>query len=183
MKRVKLKAKDMARLIENPNIKAFMDMIAWAEGTSTCMQTMDDGYDIEVGGSRFESYAEHPFEHRPPLLINKAKNLRSTAAGRYQILRRFWDHYAIIYGLTDFSPTSQDIVCVVMIRECKAYGDIVSGRIEAAIKKCSSRWASLPGNDYQQPKKRLEDLVNVWEGYGGSKRVEPVIVGQSLSVR
>ena len=35
----------------NPNLKAFLDMIAFAEGTSTSPATRRNGYDVIVTGS------------------------------------------------------------------------------------------------------------------------------------
>lgn len=62
---------------------AFLDTIAFSEGTD---KDADDGYssgyDIVVGGGTFEHYASHPH-----ILVNLPKlHIKSTAAGRYQIL-------------------------------------------------------------------------------------------------
>jgi muramidase (phage lysozyme) len=163
----------MARIVgENDNVKAFLDMIAWAEGTSKCLQSTDDGYDVEVGGTRFEGYDHHPFEHRAAICINKAKKLYSTAAGRYQFLRRIWDYYAVHYGIVSFRPVSQDLVAIILIRERRAYDDLVAGKIKEAIEKCSNIWASLPGNDYGQHTWPMDKLVSVWVGYGGIKCID-----------
>jgi muramidase (phage lysozyme) len=43
------------------NVLAFLDLIAWSEGTDNGRQpTRDQGYDVVVGGSLFDSYADHP---------------------------------------------------------------------------------------------------------------------------
>ncbi|WP_428003917.1 hypothetical protein [Xanthomonas oryzae] len=44
------------------NVVAFLDMVAWAEGTDKPSQpTKDHGYDVLVGGGPFDRYADHPY--------------------------------------------------------------------------------------------------------------------------
>ena len=44
----------------NPQRKAFLDMLAWSEGTDKAGQpTKNRGYDVIVGGSLFSNYADH----------------------------------------------------------------------------------------------------------------------------
>ena len=47
--------------------------------------------------------------------------LKSTGAGRYQLLSRWWDAYRKQLGLKDFSPKSQDAVALQQIGERSAY--------------------------------------------------------------
>lgn len=136
------------------NLKSFLDMIAFSEGTST-IKGSEDGYNVVVGGKLFSSYKDHP-----NITVNLPKlGIRSTAAGRYQILRRYYIHYKEQLGLPDFSPESQDKIAIQLIRECKALQDIENGNIKAAIEKCSSRWASLPGAGYGQKEHSMETLL------------------------
>lgn len=106
---------------------------------------------------------------RPPrqLIDLPRLGIKSTAAGRYQILARFFDAYKKQLGLKDFSPASQDAIAVQMIRECGALADIEAGRVSAAITKCRSRWASLPGAGYGQHENDLEMLVLAFQRSGG----------------
>lgn len=138
------------------NVRAFLDMIAWSEGTDNGRQpTMDHGYDVLVGGGLFRGYADHPRQ-----MVDLPKlGIRSTAAGRYQVLSRYYDHYKIQLKLPDFSPASQDKIALQLIRECKAMDDIKAGRIEQAALKCRSRWASLPGAGYGQHEHQMDDLI------------------------
>ena len=46
----------------------------------------------------------------------KPKNSKSTGAGRYQLLSRWWDAYRK-QRLKDFSPKSQDAVALQQIKE------------------------------------------------------------------
>lgn len=147
------------------NVCAFLDLIAWAEGTDNGIQpTSDDGYDVIVGGALFDSYADHPRRSvRLPAL-----GISSTAAGRYQILSRYWDHYRAGLGLAGgFTPENQDRVALQLIRECRALDDIRVGRIEQAIHKCRSRWASLPGAGYGQHEYQVGPLLAQYAQAGG----------------
>ncbi|VVE87545.1 glycoside hydrolase family 24 protein [Pandoraea bronchicola] len=136
------------------NVCAFLDMLAWSEFTSR-ISGSDDGYNVIVGGGLFASYADHP---RKSVWI-KRFNVWSTAAGRYQLLSRYFDVYKQQLGLTDFSPVSQDKIAIQQIRERGALADIKAGNIASAISKCRNIWASLPGAGYGQVEHALEPLL------------------------
>ena len=59
--------------------------------------------------------------------------LKSTGAGRYQLLSRWWDAYRKQLGLKDFSPKSQDAVALQQIKERGALPMIDRGDIRQAI--------------------------------------------------
>lgn len=147
------------------NVRAFLDLIAWSEGTDNGSQaTKDDGYDVVVGGGLFDSYADHPRR----LISLPSLGIKSTAAGRYQILSRYWDHYRKQLGLVGgFTPENQDRIALQLIRECKALDDIKAGRIAEAIHKCRSRWASLPGAGYGQHEHKVSNLLAAYSKAGG----------------
>jgi muramidase (phage lysozyme) len=142
-----------------PNQKAFLDMLAWSEGTAG---HGDDGYNVLVGGDLFHSYADHP--HRK---VEVQPGLWSTAAGRYQILGWVFNSYKALLGLPDFGPDSQDKIALQLIKECRACDDIENGRLDAAIAKCAHIWASLPGAGYHQPERQLTALRGAYEAAGG----------------
>ena len=146
------------------NMKAFLDMLGFSEGTDKPGQpTRNRGYDVIVGGSLFNDYSDHPRK-----LISLPKlGIKSTAAGRYQVLAKFYDAYKKQLRLPDFSPASQDAIAMQLIRECKATADIEAGRIADAIHKCRSRWASLPGAGYGQHEQKLDKLIQVYKEAGG----------------
>lgn len=132
------------------NVKFVLDTIAYAEGTSTSRYTKDDGYDVIVNGvggepKTFDDYSKHP-----GVLVQVRKDLKSTAAGRYQNLKRYADQYMIILGLKDFGPESQDLIAIRILKEQGAYEDAVAGRFTQAIEKVSNIWASLPNSPYGQ---------------------------------
>lgn len=149
------------------NVLAFLDMLAWSEGTSTSKHTRDEGYDIVVGGldspNRFSSYADHP---NVRVRVND-RGLVSTAAGRYQQLYRYWPAYKNQLGLADFTPISQDRLAIQLVRERGALDDVRAGRIVIAIEKCRNIWASLPGAGYGQREHRFDDLIAHYIAAGG----------------
>ena len=70
----------------NNQRKAFLDMLAWSEGTDNDAQkTRNHGYDVIVGGELFTDYSDHPRK-----LVTLNSKLKSTGAGRYQLLSRWW---------------------------------------------------------------------------------------------
>lgn len=144
----------------NQNLRAFLDMIAASEGTRG---HGDDGYNVIVGGDLFTGYADHPRK----LVVLNNRGLKSTAAGRYQVLARYWDVYRLLLKLPDFSPASQDAVASQMIREQGAMSDVLAGRFSMAVYKCRRIWASLPGAGYGQHENELADLRAIYVGAGG----------------
>ena len=97
--------------------KAFLDMLAWSEGTDNGRQkTRNHGYDVIVGGELFTDYSDHPRK----LVTLNPKLAKSTGAGRYQLLSRWWDAYRKQLGLV-ISPKSQDAVALQQIKERGAY--------------------------------------------------------------
>ena len=57
-------------------------MLAWSEGTDNGRQkTRNHGYDVIVGGELFTDYSDHPRK-----LVTLNPKLKSTGAGRYQLL-------------------------------------------------------------------------------------------------
>lgn len=146
------------------NVLAFLDMIAWSEGTDHPRQpSNDDGYDVVVGGGLFRGYHDHPRQ----LVSLPRLGIKSTAAGRYQLLARYWDAYRKQLALDDFSPINQDRIALQQIRERRALADIQVGRIDVAISKCRNIWASLPGAGYGQHEHRADALVAQYVAAGG----------------
>ena len=78
----------------NNQRKAFLDMLAWSEGTDNGRQkTRNHGYDVIVGGG-YLLVLDHPRK-----LVTLNPKLKSTSAGRYQLLSRWWDAYRKQLGL------------------------------------------------------------------------------------
>lgn len=155
------------------NLQAFLDTLAWSEGTSTSPATKCGGYDVIVTGvdgkpEIFADFSDHPFNKgRPSKQIN-SKGLTSNASGRYQFMLKDWAHYKAQLGLPDFGPESQDKWAIQLIKERKALPDIEAGNIESAVNKCRNIWASLPGAGYGQREHSMEELIARYKAAGGT---------------
>lgn len=145
--------------VASRNARAFLDMIAFAEGTAG---HGDDGYNVLFGYGQFDSYADHPRIYVP------FGSTSSSAAGRYQILARTWDGLRAKLGLPDFSPASQDAAALELIRERGAQNDVHAGRVPQAIEKVRKVWASLPGAGYGQPERAMSNLLAAYGRAGGT---------------
>lgn len=156
-------------LLTNPNIRRALDMIAYSEGTAN---SGDNGYNIGFGGGAFDSYADHPRRSRQFRQRDGATN-RTTAAGRYQFLQGTWDDVAKKLNLPDFSPTSQDLAAIELIRRRGALQNVLDGDFEGAIAKLGNEWASLPSapDSYQQPRRSLQDVLTM--GGGAAQQSSP----------
>jgi muramidase (phage lysozyme) len=150
----------------NPNLKAFLDTIAFSEiGPGLlALPATDNGYKVLVGSTPEHpllmlSYVTHPRIHN--------HQMDSDAAGRYQFMGRYWSHYKLQLSLPDFGPESQDRWAVQLIKECHALDDVLTGHLTIAIAKCKSRWASLPGAGYGQHENNLASLEGAYERAGG----------------
>ena len=149
------------------NISAFLDMIAVSEIGRPLLGESENGYNVIVGSTPekpdlFVSYADHPRK-----LVDLGNGLKSTAAGRYQILARYFDAYKASLGLPDFSPASQDAIATRMIHEAGADADIAAGDLYNATMKVSHLWASLPGATYGQHVNQYSDLQEAYVASGG----------------
>lgn len=152
------------------NLCAFLDMIAFAEGTARIGN--QQGYNVIVTGidgkpETFSDYSTHPFANGRKSKVINSKGLTSNASGRYQHMKKHWPHYRDLLKLPDFGPLSQDRWAIQLIKERRAIADIAAGRIPEAIAKCSNIWASFPGAGYNQPEHKLEALLKAFVAAGG----------------
>lgn len=154
----------------NANRMAFLTAIAVSEGTE---DRGDRGYNVIVGYDLFSDYSKHP---NKKVWIERIGRF-STAAGRYQILYRYWKVYKSQLHLPDFGPDSQDLIALQLIRECHALDDVDAGRFAVAIDKCKSRWASLPGAGYKQKENNIGLLISAYLGAGGTLFNPPMMGG------
>lgn len=133
-----------------PEMRAFLDTIAFAEGTSGA-----DGYNTIFTHAKFSGYSRHPAQ------LKCSGSLCSDAAGRYQFLSTTWKGL----GLGDFSPANQDKGAAILIARRGAAGDVQRGLpgLKDALRKCALEWASLPGSPYGQPTKSYSTLEGVYK--------------------
>ncbi|AQT49625.1 glycoside hydrolase family 24 protein [Burkholderia cenocepacia] len=148
------------------NRVAFLDTVAVSEIGAALLAKSDDGYNVLVGSTAsrpllFSSYVSHPN------VLNRQIRVPSTAAGRYQILTRWWRIYQVQMRLPDFGPVSQDRYALQQLREHGALPLIDAGRFREAIAKVSNVWASLPGAGYGQHENDIEHLLAAYRAAGG----------------
>lgn len=167
---VNIRRQQAESLANDPRIRAFLDTISKAEGAN---------YDTLFGGGKFADFGAHPNQRITRMLGGKP--LTSTAAGRYQFLSRTWQGLVSSLGLTDFSPRSQDLGAIELLRQRGVLDNILNGDIAGALAGANREWASLPGSPYGQPTKRAADLVRFYSSRlgaanGGSAGVMPPAV-------
>lgn len=156
------------------NVRAFLALIAWAEGTERAADPYRVCYAYK---HTIKSFADHPAvtgewrgERLPDVMCAGAglgPGCVSTAAGRYQIIKPSWLEGKRALGLRDFSPESQDRWAVWKIGKRGALDAVRDGRIEHAIDLCRAEWASLPGAGYGQPERKLAQLLDAYTDAGG----------------
>ena len=153
-----------AQDIGGAHVAAFLDMLAHAEIGRSLLAKSDDGYNVLVGGTLFDSYAHHPNKSvmLPKYKDKQGRPLWSTAAGRYQFLFWVWDDVSGVLRLSNFSPESQDRAAVLLLRRAKAYDVIRQGDVMRGIELCKRTWASLPGAGYGQPEKKFSELLKAY---------------------
>lgn len=140
--------RDLNALLEHPNVRRYLDVIAQAEGTAQHA----DPYRVAFGGSTIADLARHPGIARR-FRQTDGKTNTTTAAGKYQFLAPTWNDVAGKLGLTDFSPRAQDLGALELMRRSGSLDDVLRGDYASAIRKDGRIWASLPSSPYAQPKR------------------------------
>ncbi|WP_310611646.1 glycoside hydrolase family 104 protein [Limnohabitans sp.] len=161
MNNVSTDAPQVSDTVADKNRRAFLDMIAYSEGTSG-----PSGYLTMFGGRLMDSLEVHPHQYFT-FTNSRGEQLKTSAAGRYQFLGKTWDSLAAKLGLPDFSPESQDAAALELIRQRGALPDVDAGRLAVAVQKCAPIWASLPGAGYAQPERKLSQLAAAFADAGG----------------
>ncbi|HFE9764557.1 glycoside hydrolase family 24 protein [Acinetobacter baumannii] len=144
-------AQKYMQLLNNPNARRMLDLIASAEGVK-------HGYNTLFGNQRFDDLSGHPNIRKAFTQTDGKKNY-TTAAGRYQFLNDTWNGLSRQFGLRDFSPQSQDIGAIALLDQIGALPYVLKGDFGTAIKKSGGTWASLPSSNYAQ-NKRSWDFIN-----------------------
>ena len=97
----------------NNQRKAFLDMLAWSEELITDVRKPEIMDMTSLWAEIFADYSDHPRK-----LVTLNPKLKSTGAGRYRLLSRWWDTREQL-GLKDFSK-SQDAVALQQIKAAAA---------------------------------------------------------------
>ena len=145
----------------NNQRKAFLDMLAWSEGTDNGRQkTRNHGYDVIVGESCYWLLRS------PSQTCHARQNSISLGAGRYSFFP--------VGGM----PTASSLAWKTSLRKVRTLWHcnrlrsvallpmIDRGDIRRAIDRCSNIWASLPGAGYGQFEHKADSLI------ANSKRAE-----------
>ncbi|MBP3945116.1 glycoside hydrolase family 104 protein [Psychrobacter sp. K31L] len=148
--------KQLEQALQNPNVRKFLDLISYTEGTQ------GNGYRTAFGGGKLNSLNDHP-RYLKSFTQTDGKSNKTSAAGRYQFVSKTWDGVARQYGLRDFSPQNQDLGAVALLFQRGAIPALLKGDYQTAIKKTGDEWASLPSSNYKQ-NKRSWDNVNKFLG-------------------
>jgi len=160
---IEIKQNDIKEL----RVRAFIRMIRVGEGTSG-----KSGYEKLFGGESFTKDYSRSFNDHPNIKI-KRQGYTSSAAGAYQIMAYTWNDKSMIkirerLQIKDFTPESQDRFCVAILKykiRTNPLAIICAGKIEEAIRKCSTEWASLPTSPYGQPMKTMEESLKSYEKF------------------
>ena len=127
----------MQVLLEKPQVRAFLDVIAFAEGTDKTDDARQTGYNTMYGGN----------EANPKLMPDLYDHPKSrAAAGRYQAVGATWDEAKSLLGLFDMTPESQDIFAVYAIfkKREKVLTFLENNDFPNAVDAGSLEWASFP---------------------------------------
>lgn len=151
---------------------ATLDMLAISELTQRVIDQSDDGYNVIVGStaSNLILFPTLPdglpdYSHHPGI-FEEAED--STAAGRYQTLKRNGVYYQAFLHLPDFGPVSQDLIALQQIRECgDALALIDQGNLKQALPLFAHLWASIPGSNWGQHEQTITNLLAWYSAAGG----------------
>jgi muramidase (phage lysozyme) len=138
-------SKQYESLLNNPNVRTMLNLIAKAEGVKW-------GYNTLFGNQKIDNLTAHP-NLKKAFKQTDGKTNYTTAAGRYQFLKGTWDGLARQLGLNDFSPRSQDLGAIALLAQNGALPYVLKGDYQTAVKKSGGTWASLPSSNYAQPKR------------------------------
>lgn len=153
-------AKKLCCYLRDPRVQAFLDTIAFSEGTLNAK-----GYNTMHTFQYFKSYKDHPRK-----LICKEYNGKmhcSTSAGKYQFLEKTWDKIAPRIGIKNFTPESQDIAAVALIAERNGLSPLLAIKnrndFARALFKINTIWAALPGAPYGQTTTTVPQLEAIYK--------------------
>lgn len=152
------KIEEYKKLLENPNVKAYLQTIRDGEGTLG-----EQGYYTFVGGTRFTDLSHHPNVY--------FKRFDSTAAGAYQFAYKTWAEVAKALKLKDFSPLNQDIAALYELDRVKALTDVINGDIAESFYKSKKTWLSLPGAKHDKINRHslgLSEALTFYQQQGGT---------------
>lgn len=103
------------------------------------------------------------FSRHPRIDVEWRKGAKtSSAAGAFQVILPTWQGAAATMGITDFSPLSQQLVAVELLRQRGAIPYLLNNDLPGALKNTSlsKEWASFAGAGYGQGEHSVAKLNN-----------------------
>lgn len=151
---------------DDARVRAFMDVIA--RGEVGDMGWDETSYNILHGFRRISRYTKM----HPGILSNG-----STAAGRYQFLRKTFNPLIHRYPSADisFNPEGQDLAVILLMMERGILQYLGEDDVVGAIRKAAPVWASLPyyegwgntsfyrGNGHNRNTMTMDQAINHYE--------------------
>ena len=144
----------------NNQRKAFLDMLAWSEGTDN-------------GRRNQKSWLWRHCRRRAIYWLLRSPSQTCHAKPKTQINRRRTLPAFPVGGMPTASSLawrllseSQDAVALQQIKERGALPMIDRGDIRQAIDRCSNIWASLPGAGYGQFEHKADSLIAKFKAHG-----------------
>lgn len=133
-----------AAWLQMPNVRMALDAIGAVEGADWDMLVGD-----QPGAGSIRDTSRHPgvtkaITHKTP--DGKTKTTMTSAAGKFQFTRDTYKGLAKVTGLSDFTPRSQEINALALIKEVGGIEPILKGDWDAAFKKLGTKWAGVPGS-------------------------------------
>lgn len=139
----------------DPRFRAVLGVIRDAEGTSKYA----DAYRVAGGGKHTLQSLDSPNFVMWGFKDKTGKGNQSSATGAYQFLRGTWDGLQKKYGFKDFSPRSQDLGALALMKDAGAFPYIQRGDYAGAFNAIRKIWASLPGAGYNQQERSHDFLA------------------------
>lgn len=143
-------AEHLTQALGNKNAQMYLRMLQQAEGTYKGAD--GNPYATAFGGGQLPDLRQHP-RTLHSFTQTDGKSNKTSAAGAYQFLSSTWDDVSGKLGLQDFSPQSQDLAALELMRRNGSLPDVLAGNFDQAVKKDGKTWASLPSSPYAQPKR------------------------------
>ena len=149
----------------NNQRKAFLDMLAWSEGTDNGRQNQKSWLWRHCRRRAIYWLPDHPSQTchaKPKTQINRRRTLQLLSPLVGCLPQAVWPER--------LSPKSQDAVALQQIKERGAYLCDWSWWYRQAIDRCSNIWASLPGAGYGQFEHKADSLIAKFKEAGGTVR-------------
>ena len=149
----------------NNQRKAFLDMLAWSEGTDNDVRNQKSWLWRHCRRRAIYWLLRSPSQTchaKPKTQINRRRTLPASFPLVGCLPQAAWPERLL--------SESQDAVALQQIKERGALPMIDRGDIRQAIDRCSNIWASLPGAGYGQFEHKADSLIAKFKEAGGTVR-------------